>query len=180
MKKKNTLLAVALLIGVLALGIGYAITASNLTINGTATAKDTASNFSVVFDTTVTPTGTADTKSYTNNTTATMSVELTNVGDSKNAVFTVKNASTSNINAIVEATDISASFVDHSGGLTAAQAADYFTVTPTCTAAVLAPGETTTCTVTVTLRQVSISGDQTGEFTVTISGIEGVAATPSA
>ena len=176
MKKKNTLLAVALLIGVLALGIGYALTASNLTINGTATAKDTASNFKVEFDTTSTPTGTATTKTITNGTTATMSVELTNVGDSQNAVFTIKNTSTSNINAIVEATDISATFVAHTGGLTAAQAADYFTVTPTCTAATLAVGETTTCTVTVTLKKVAIDADAVGEFTVTISGIEGQAA----
>ena len=176
MKKKNTLLAVALLIGVLALGIGYALTASDLTINGTATAKDTSSNFSVVFDTTVTPTGTATTKSITNTTTATMTVELEDVGDKQNAVFTIKNASTSNINAIVEATDISATFVAHSGGLTAAQAAEYFKVTPTCTAATLAPNATTTCTVEVELLKVAVDGDKVGEFTVTISGIEGQAA----
>lgn len=176
MKKKNTLLAVALLIGVLALGIGYALTASDLTINGTATASDTSSNFNVVFDTTVAPTGSATTKTVDNTTTATMAVTLQNVGDTQNATFTIKNASTSNINAIVEATDISAQFVEHTDGLTAAQAAQYFSVTPTCAAATLTPGQTTTCTVTVELLKVAIEGDKVGEFKVTITGIEGQAA----
>ena len=158
------------------MGIGYALTASDLTINGTATAKDTASNFSVIFDSSVTPTGTADTKTIDSDTTATMAVQLTNVGDSKTATYTIKNASTSNINAIVEAIDINATFKAHAGGLDATQAANYFSVTPTCVAATLAPGETTTCTVTVELLKVAIESDKVGEFTVTITGIEGQAA----
>ena len=93
MKKRKTFIAMALIIAVLLLGVGYAaITNIVLTINGTANITANA-DFDVTFDVDHTVTGTNATGSYTNETTATMTVNLDSTNTEATAVYKVHNES---------------------------------------------------------------------------------------
>ena len=119
MQKRRTFTVMAILIAVLILGIGYAaISATNLTLNGTANVKANA-DFSVVYDTThtvaVSNTGTGSTfddngvtrtvvaGAYSSTTVATMTVWLDNTHRQASAVYKIDNNS-SELSASLEAT----------------------------------------------------------------------------
>ena len=105
MKKKNTFLGVALLIAVLVLGIGYALTINGLKVTGTATAKEDGSNFNVIFTAADTDDDTVNAEidaSDTEKKTAIMDVTLGKVGESVSAWFTIENTSANGITAVVD------------------------------------------------------------------------------
>lgn len=178
MKKKNVIIAVAILIAVVAIGIGYAITAVNLTVTGTANA--TASNdFEVAFDGVTTgSTGTAS--ATARSTTGTCSVTLDTVGDNQTCVFEFMNYSPAGINAEV----VDSNLVVYSDSAFTTpwtnSSSQYFTVTTTpgwTGTATIAPGQTNTFTVTVTLKKAWIgSTAHTENFYVKLADINAVQA----
>lgn len=94
MKNRKTFVGIALLIIVLAIGIGYAAINKTLEITGTATAQASENNFKVVF----TGQSTADDDVTVNvtedSTSATLNVSgLKTKDDTKTATFKVKNES---------------------------------------------------------------------------------------
>lgn len=149
MKNKKTFVGIALLIVVLALGIGYAAITDTLKITGTATTGIDPDNLQVVFTgetnpatTTngVTATATANSKSATLNVTG-----LTTRGDTRTATYTIQNQS-DELKALV---DVKTETVTNG---------EFFTVDATVANAstALEPGDETTVTVTVTLIKTPI------------------------
>ena len=94
MKKRKTFIAMALVIAVLVLGVGYAaISDISLNVNGTANVTANA-DFNVEFDTDHTvdvETGAAG--AYTNTTTATMTVNLDSNTNTTSAIYKIDNTS---------------------------------------------------------------------------------------
>ena len=94
MKKRKTFIAMALIIAVLVLGVGYAaINNINLNINGTANITANA-DFDVAFDTSHTPSVVNASASYTNATNATVTVDLDSEKTTATAILKVDNNST--------------------------------------------------------------------------------------
>ena len=173
MKKKNVIIAVAILIAVVAIGIGYAITAANLTVTGTANAN-TTTEFKVAFDGVTTgSTGTAS--ATAESTTGTCTVTLETVGQSQTCVFEFMNYSPAGINAEIDASNL---LVYSDSSFTTQwtnSSSQYFTVavTPAWSGTqTLAPNNTSSFTVTVTLKKAWI-GDtaHTENFYVKLSDI---------
>ncbi|MBP5678417.1 MAG: hypothetical protein J6X28_01135 [Bacilli bacterium] len=177
-KKKKVALAVAILVAVVAIGIGYAITAINLTVTGTANA--TASNeFKVAFDGVTTgSTGTATAAAQAE--TGTCTVTLDTVGQSQTCNFEVMNYSPEGINASLVASNLNVYSDSSYNTAWTNSSSQYFTVTVTpgwSGTKTLIPGETTTFTVTVTLKKAWI-GDSahTENFYVKLADITAVQA----
>lgn len=117
MKRKNTLLGIGLLVAIICLGIGYAIQAQEIKVEGTATAQESASSFVVKFSS-ATPTEEVKTTDSSGNTLtsviaavssdnkATMSATLTNLNDEVTAKFVIKNASQKGLSAKINPTNI--------------------------------------------------------------------------
>ena len=178
MKKKNVILAVAILVAVVVLGIGYAISAQNLTVTGTANAE-TTDEFEVKFDGVTTgSTGTASAAEKAE--TGTCTVTLDTVGDSQTCVFEFKNYSPAGINATVADTDL---VVYSDSTFTTAwtdSSSEYFTVEKTAGWSgnlTLTPNQTSTFTITVTLKKAWV-GDttHTENFYVKLANINAVQA----
>lgn len=193
MKKRKTLLTVALLAAVALLAVGYAaVTARNLMIKGTASANGDQKNFLVAYDTAVDPTVTqpahgtvvaaySEESQYlllnADNETvgpfaATLTVDgLTTKGDEATATYTVKNFS-ADINAVlnpdnikVVVTDAASEMVD----ISYTGSKDYFDVTAAFANTgniKLGPGESTTVTVKVKLKTTLID-EKKADITVT-------------
>lgn len=103
MKKRKTFIAMALIIAVLVLGVGYAaITNVNLDINGTANITANA-DFVVKFDTGHTPSVTNASANYTGDTNATVTVNLDSTNKVATAILKIDNNS-SELSANLEAT----------------------------------------------------------------------------
>lgn len=104
MKKRKTFIAMALVIAVLVLGVGYAAI-SNISLNVNGTANITAnSDFTVEFDeahTVVVTNGAAG--AYTGDLTATMTVSLDSAKTEQTAVYKIDNKS-AELSANLEAT----------------------------------------------------------------------------
>jgi len=134
MNKRNTFLGVALLIAVLMLGIGYALTSGPLKINGTATANTATEGFNVYFsgaEAGTATTGASSTAEVTADTkVAEMTVTLTNVGDSQTATFTVKNDSNAGLKAKLNKDNV---HIYKNATGTEVFSSDYFTVTTSWT-----------------------------------------------
>ena len=168
--KKRTYVGLALLIAVLVLGVGYALTANELTVGGTATANTATTGFKVILSNAEKTAG--DEREITTleiadgDLSATMNVSLTNVGDTATATFTVKNASDAGMVADFANAVIAVAENTNEG---------YFEVTHSTIPAdtELAVDGTTTFTVTVKLIKANL-GEQavTGNFEVTLSGVE--------
>lgn len=158
MRKNKTLLGVALLIAVLMLGVGYALTAKDFKVDGEVTVATNDTNFVVEF--TDHKSDKTDDTTTASGTTATFTVtSLKSVGNKATATYTITNNSNTGINAeILEAT---------ADELTNEE---YFTVTPKLTYAdgdkILQVGETATLTVEVELDKAPVDAAVTGTFTV--------------
>lgn len=172
--KKKTFMGLALLLAVLVLGVGYALTASDLIVSLGATAEKTE-GFNVIFSaaekiSTDTATAKLTEIKTTEDTKASMTVSLKNVGDNVTGKFTVKNASLEGINADFANANI---VVDPA-------TSSYFTVEVTkafTTSTVLEQNDTTTFDVKVTLIKANVTESVVTEnFTITLSGIEAKAA----
>ena len=167
MKKKRTLTALAAVLAVLMLGVGYAAVANDiLTINGTASATPSDNNFVVEFDrdTTVGSTDGAS-GTYTNATTATFSVSgLTAKGQTASATYTIKNSSS----------DLSANLTAAIGTMTNGEGGNeddktYFNVSYSFADTTITAGGKTTLTVTVTMLKTPVAEDVSVTFPVTIT-----------
>lgn len=163
MKKKKSFVALALVVAVLVLGVGYALTTIDLKVNGDITVSPDDSNFDVNFTdakitTTGTLTGKTDTADKGNGKTATLSVKtLKTVGEKVVAEYTITNNSKAGINATL--TNPTATQTDDA-------AKDYYTVTATLADTnPIAPNETKKLTVTVELVKAPLE-EVTGNFTV--------------
>ena len=160
MKKRNTLLSVALLLAVVILGVGYAAASGPWVVEGTATAK--ASELDVEF------VQEGSTGTVESDVKATMEVELDEIGEEATATFVILNNSKAGIAAEINADNIT---VAYEGG---ASTSEYFEVTKTLAEPTkLASGDSTTLTVTVRLKKVGLT-DVTETFTVSINEINAV------
>lgn len=157
MKKRNTLLTVALLLTVVILGVGYAAASGPWVVEGTATAK--ASQLDVAF--TAATNGTVSSDILAEMT----AVELDEIGEFATAEFVIKNRSKAGIGAQINADDITVTYGDEN-----ATTSDYFTVTKALDKNYLASGDSATLTVTVTLEKVGLT-DITESFKVSINDI---------
>ncbi len=177
MKKKNTFLGVALLIAVLLLGVGYALTINGLKITGTATAVEDGSNFRVIFSNAEgfgeNVSAEVDSNDDTQKT-AIMNVTLGTVGEVAEAEFTIKNDSADGITAVIDPANIQ---VTAAGG---AEFDDtYFDVryelggTETFE---LAKGAEKSVVVFVTLKKAVVGDDHEEQFFITLDGITAKAA----
>ena len=164
MKKKNTFLAVALLLAVVVLGVGYAAASGPWVVNGTATASaetDFDVSFTAVDD---------ETASFTE-TEGTMSVTLANVGDSETVTFTLTNSSPKGIKAVIDPSSVVVTYEDEQGEVTA-ESSEYFLVEPTLSAnEISSDGGEVTLAVKVTLKKAALT-EVTEDFKVSIGTIE--------
>ncbi len=164
MKKKSTVLGVALLVGIVLLGVGYAASSGPFKITGSANAN-ASDKFNVAFNTDVTIPDTDTTKvtaSVTGDTSATMSVTLKEKDEAASATFTVKNTSPAGLKAVLGDVKV------YKKGTTEAYSSDYFTVTPTLSSTTLASeGGTATLEVKVSLKKVALA-QTTEEFDISI------------
>ena len=166
MKKKKSFVALALVVAVLVLGVGYALTTIELKVNGDITVSPDDSNFDVNFTdakitTTGTLTGKTDTADKGNGKTATLSVKsLKTVGEKVVAEYTITNNSKAGINATLS--NPTATQTDDA-------AKGYYKVTATLVDTnPIAPNETKKLTVTVELVKAPLE-EVTGNFTVTFN-----------
>ena len=187
-KKKNTLLAVGLLVAVISLGIGYAISTQTLKVEGTATAQESGTSFNVKFTGAQADTELKDTDGVTvlasssasvtaNEKVATMNVTLTNVGNSQTVTFTVTNASQAGLAAKILKDNVKI----YEKGTTNEYSSEYFDVaTNIANDITIASGtnNTATFTVTVTLKKAYVGTDDsteiTEEFDVVLEGVTAV------
>ena len=166
MKKKKSFVALALVVAVLVLGVGYALTTIELKVNGDITVSPDDSNFDVNFTdakitTTGTLTGKTDTADKGNGKTATLSVKsLKTVGEKVVAEYTITNNSKAGINATLS---------NPTATQTNDDAKDYYTVTATLeNNDAIAPNGTKKLTVTVELVKAPLE-EVTGNFAVTFN-----------
>ena len=163
MKKKKSFIALALVCAVLVLGVGYALTAIDLKVNGDITISPDDSNFDVNFtDASITTAGTlagkTDTATKGNGKTATLSVKtLKTVGEKVVAEYTITNNSKAGINAILSSPTVTQTNDD---------AKDYYTVVATLADTnPIQPNGTKKLTVTVELVKAPLE-EVTGNFTI--------------
>ena len=171
--KKRAYTIVAILLAIVALGIGYAAVSQLLTINGTATALQSDG---VKLEFTGTPTnsnarsGNAASIAQGDASTGVCTVVLKDAGETATCTFTVSVSST---DPTISAKDLAATVYEDSAFSTAwsNSSSDYFTITSAVGATTLTKGNTTTATVTVTLKKENITGaDITENFYVKVVG----------
>ena len=146
MKKTSKIILGVIIVAILLIGVGYAaIQNVTLSINGTATADPSQSNFKVKFSgEPIVSDKDKVTAAITNDTNATMNVsELTAKGDTVTATYTIQNASSDLASNLTVTTTNSNT--------------EYFTIDKKLEKASLVAGEATTLTVTVQLIKTPIS-----------------------
>ncbi len=159
-RNTKAIVGLVLLVAVLLVAVGYAaITATQLTINGTANATTKQENFNVEF--TGTPTVSdadkveaklVDQKPLN----AIMNVsKLTAKGDTATATYTIANTS-ADLSAVLSATTTNTND-------------EYFKITQNIAKATVAAGDTTTITVTVELIKTPITQDEETTIGVAIT-----------
>lgn len=162
--KKRTYTIVAILLAVVALGIGYAAATTLLTVNGTATALP-ADGADLEFSNPTTSGGQPTTTASVDGSDSSVgvcTVSLKTVGESATCTFTIGRAST--MDAAVNVVDMAATVYSDSAMSTAWSASDeWFTITPTLGATTLADSATTTLTITVTLKKANLTGSNVTE-----------------
>jgi len=163
MKKKNTMIAVVLLLAIVVLGVGYAAATGPWVINGTATA--TANDG---FDVAFTSVDDEEIAAVEGDTEGTMTVTLANVNDSETATFTITNNSPKGIGAEIDEDSIVVTYNDTE------VPSDYFDVTYELgNSTITSNGGTTTLAVTVTLKQAALA-EVTETFKVSIGTISAI------
>jgi len=176
MKTKRTLMTLLLVVAILGLGIAYAAMASQaLKVAGSATAAPSDTNFDVKFIGTPTTSGagttvaTIDTATDSTGRTASIDVSgLTIAGQTATAVYTISNESPVNITATLSRV------IDHKN-------ADWFDVAADLEKTTLAQGDTTTLTVTVTLKVTPVTVESVSDditIVVTAAPLQNPVATP--
>jgi len=169
MKQRKTLVTLGLVVAILVLGVGYAMSNIELSINGKVSATVSDENFKVAFDgTPSTTTSSTDVTAEasitadTNNLAAEMTVSnLSTIGDKATATFTIKNSST-DLGA-----DLSAVITQVSGTYK-----DYFKVSVNEAwndTVSVAAGQSTTIEVTVELIKTPIEAINDQTFSVAIT-----------
>ncbi len=160
MKKKKSFVVLALIVAVLVLGVGYAISSVNLSVNGDVKISPDDSNFDVNF-TDATVTGTNNTATKGDGKTATLHVEsLKTVGDTVTATYTITNDSKAGINA---------SLTNPTVAYTEDDAKGFYEVTSTLAdTTAIAPAGTKEMTVTVKLVKAP-TDEVTGNFTISFT-----------
>lgn len=160
MRNRKSLLTLCIVVLVLLLGVGYAVVNStDLTIGGTASAKETDIN--VHFTGTVTPTNATNGKvegSHDNKITATIEVTDLTYEEEVSAVYNIindekdltANLSEKSISVLTKPTD----------GSEGVDISEYFNVSLDLGATSLAPGASTTATVTVKLAKSPVEAIQ--------------------
>lgn len=163
MKRKNTFIIIALLLAVVALGVGYAASTGTWIVNGTATAE--AGDFDVAF--TAVNEEAEDYASVESDTVAKMDVSLKEVTDSQSATFTITNKSAKGIGASIPEV-----VVTYDDGTEVES--KYFNVTTELSSNTIASdGGEVTLTVTVELKQ-STPVEVTESFKVSLGTITAV------
>ena len=164
--RKSIVMSIAILIAVVGLAIGYAATSKNLTITGTATANTTTADLNVVFDGTNNASTNATATAADNAITGTCTVTLQNVGDSETCTFEFKNKSDAGINASITDSNLVV-YSDSSFTTTwSNSSSQYFTVAQTAGwsgTKTLAPNDTETFTITVSLKKANIGASAVTE-----------------
>lgn len=160
MKKKKSFVTLALIVAVLILGVGYAISNVDLSVNGDVKVSPDDNNFKVVF-TDASIEGTGNTATVGTGTEATLHVEtLTSVGDTATATYTITNQSQAGINASLSNPAVT---------YTEDAANGYYEVTAALAdATAIAPNGTKTLTVTVKLVKAPVK-EITGNFKVSFT-----------
>ena len=169
--KRRTYTIVAILLAVVALGIGYAAVSTLLTINGSATALQ-SDGVKLEFTGTPTNSGTQSGNSAaidsSDSTVATCTVVLKNMNESATCSYTVTNTTT---DTSISAKDLAVAIFDRNNAAWTSSSSTYFTITSAVGASTLANGASTTVTVTVTLKKENTTGsDITETFTVKVNG----------
>lgn len=174
--KKRTYILVAILVAIVALGIGYAAVSTLLEIEGTATVLESDG---VVLEFTGTPTndgaeqGNSAAIDSNDPSKATCTVVLKNYGDDATCTYTVQVGSS---DTTLSAKSLAISVYEDSGYQTAWSngnngSSDYFDITSSIVGTTLANGSTTTASVTVTLKKENTTGDDITEtFYVKVVG----------
>ena len=171
--KKRNYTILAILLAVVALGIGYATATTLLTINGSATAlaSDGAelemSNASVSGG----QSGSSATVDSNDSSVGTCTVVLKTAGETATCTFTVSRAS--GMDAGVDVSSITASVytTGQNPVLWENSNDEWFDITASVTDASLSDGDTTTLTVEVELLKANLTGsDVTETFTVKVDG----------
>lgn len=157
MRKKKSFATLALLVAVLILGVGYAISSIDLKVNGDVTISPDDANFNVEF-TDATVDGTGNTATKGTGKVATLSVKsLKEVGDKVTATYTITNLSKAGINATLDGLAVTPA--DDA-------AKDYYKATAVFGSTnAIVPDGTETLTVTVELVKAPLE-EVTGSFTV--------------
>ena len=169
---KKTYTLVAILVAVVALGIGYAAVTTLLEITGTA---NVLQSDGVELNFTGTPTATGGESGSaasidSDPTKAVCTAVLKDYNDSVVCTYTIKNVST---DTSLSATSLAIAAYEDSSYTTAwsASSSDYFTITTAVNASSLANNATTTATVTVTLKKENITNANIVEnFYVKVTG----------
>ena len=191
MKKRKGKLLIAILLAVVALGIGYAaITGVNLLINGSATAKATATDedFIVHFNdfdqngTYIVYSEDAGSDSFTQTFDTVKHITAGSNTTDKSASITVANdrlsadVAVSNMTNVGDTVVLTIPVINESNGINADLSIDiennnseYFNVTSETATNTLNAGGTTTISVTVEVIKVPENNDVEGTFTVTLT-----------
>ena len=168
MKKKNTFLAVALLLAVVLLGVGYAAATGPWVVNGTATAEANEG-----FDVAFTAVDNEDLGRIVNDVTAEMEVSLKEVDEYETVTFTLTNNSPIGIGAEIDPDSIVIKYEAEDGTVTADES-EFFLITHQLGETTIdSNGGTTTLAVTVKLKQAALA-EVTEKFTVSIGTITAV------
>ena len=164
--KKKTYMVVVVLLAVVALGIGYAATLLNVTGNAIADPSTGAVLALSNGNTTGGETGTAATA---NGTSGTCTVHLKTAGDSATCTYDVAR---DGMDSSVDVTSLAAHVYSDAQLQNAWSSSDeWFTITAATGQNSLANGETTTATITVTLKKANLTGAAVTEtFYVTVDG----------
>lgn len=158
MKKNKSFIGLALVVAILVLGIGYALSAIDLNVNGDVAISPDDSNFAIEF-TNATVDGTGNNATIGDGHIATLDVKsLKTVGDTVTAVYTITNKSNAGLSATLTNPNVTQ--------VEAGTANDYYTASAVLgTTDPISVNGTTTLTVTVKLIKAPLE-DVTGKFTV--------------
>ena len=160
MKKKRTFITLAVLIAVLVLGVGYAAVTKDLVITGTLNATVDNTKFVVAFtkaDKAVNLTGTPSASGLA----ASFVVDgskMTTKGATASVEFTITNNTTTDVNLSAELSDAVIDQIDGS---------KFIVTASDLSGETLAPGASTTTTVTVALKETPIEAISNETVTVT-------------